>query len=83
MVAQAAALLDMGFATPPSSSAVGTLVDRPPPPPTSAPVAAPPAAAPAAPPDAPNWAVWVGVGALALLVGAVVAFVVRRRRAPS
>ena len=81
MVAQAAALLDMGFATPPSSSAVGTLVDRPPPPPTSAPVAAPPAAAPAAPPDAPNWAVWVGVSALALLVGAVVALLVRRRRA--
>jgi LPXTG-motif cell wall-anchored protein len=79
MVAQAAALLDMGFATPPSSSGVGTLVDRPPPPPNSAPVAAPPAAAPPTP-DAPNWAVWVGVSALALLVG-VVAFVVRRRRA--
>jgi D-alanyl-D-alanine carboxypeptidase (penicillin-binding protein 5/6) len=80
MVAQAAALLDMGFATPRSSAAMGTLVDRPPPPPTSAPVAAPPAAAPATP-DAPNWAVWIGVAVVALLVGAVAAFLVRRRRA--
>ena len=37
MVAQASALLDLGFATPPSAPAVGTLVDRPPAPPTSAP----------------------------------------------
>jgi D-alanyl-D-alanine carboxypeptidase (penicillin-binding protein 5/6) len=76
MVAQAAALLDMGFATPPSSSAVGTLVDRSPPPPTSAPVAAPTAAAP---PDAPNSTPWVAVVALVALVGAVVAALVRRR----
>lgn len=77
MVAQAAALLDTGFATP--SAAVGTLVDRPPPPPTSLPVAAPPAAAPAASSEGPRWALWAAAGALVLVVGAVVVTILRRR----
>lgn len=79
MVAQAAALLDMGFATPPSAAPVGTLVTSPPAPPTSSPVAAPPAAAPAVPSELPRWVLWVAVGALVVLVGAVVATFVRRR----
>ena len=74
-----AALLDMGFATPPSAPAVGTLVDRPPAPPTSAPVTAPPPAAPAGPSETPRWTIWGGVGAVALLVAAVVVGLVRRR----
>jgi D-alanyl-D-alanine carboxypeptidase (penicillin-binding protein 5/6) len=79
MVAQASALLDLGFATPPSAPAVGTLVDRPPAPPTSAPVTAPPPAAPAGPSETPRWTIWGGVGAVALLVAAVVVGLVRRR----
>ena len=79
MVAQASALLDLGFATPPSAPAVGTLVDRPPAPPTSAPVSAPPSAAPAGPSAMPRWTIWGGVGAVALLVAAAVVALVRRR----
>jgi D-alanyl-D-alanine carboxypeptidase (penicillin-binding protein 5/6) len=79
MVAQASALLDLGFATPPSAPAVGTLVDHPPARPTSAPVAAPPAAAPARPSELPRWAMWAGGGAVALLVATAVAALVRRR----
>ena len=79
MVAQASALLDLGFATPPSAPAVGTLVDRAPAPPTSAPVTAPPPAAPAGPSEAPGWTIWGGVGAVALLVAAAVVALVRRR----
>jgi len=77
MVAQASALLDLGFATPPSTAAVGTLVDHAPAPPTSAPVAAPPAAAPGAPSTTPGWTLWAGVGAV--LAGVVVAALTWRR----
>jgi len=79
MVAQASALLDLGFATPPSAPAVGTLVDRPPAPPTSAPVSAPPSAAPSGPSAMPRWTIWGGVGGAALLVAAAVTALVRRR----
>jgi len=83
MVAQASALLDLGFATPPSAAAVGTLVDHAPAPPTSTPVAAPPATAPGAPSATPGWTLWAGVGAV--VAGVVVAALTRlrlRRRAP-
>jgi hypothetical protein len=70
----------MGFATPPSATGVGTLVDEPPAAATLAPGAASPTAAPT--PDDSNWPLWAGLGALALavvLVGGVVALVLRRR----
>jgi D-alanyl-D-alanine carboxypeptidase (penicillin-binding protein 5/6) len=78
MVAQASALLDLGFATPPSAATVGTLVDRAPAPPISAPVPAAPVAAPGAPPTAPGWTLWAGVGAV--LAGVVAALTWRRSR---
>ena len=84
MAAQAAALLDMGFAAPPGAG-VGTLVDGPPPAPPTAevsagPGAAPPVAAEPPPPTGPGWPIWAGTGALAVvLVGVAVALVARRR----
>jgi len=77
MVAQASALLDLGFTTPPSAATVGTLVDHPPAPPTSAPVAAPPVTAPGAPSATPGWTLWAGLGAV--LAGVVVAALTRLR----
>ena len=78
MDAQAAALLDMGFATPPAEAGVGTLVDGPPAPPTSAPAAASPSTA-VPTPTAENWPLWAGAGVLVVLVGAAVALASRRR----
>ncbi len=81
MAAQAAALLDMGFATPPSATGVGTLVDGPPARPTSAPgVAPPPSSTPVHTPAESDWPIWAGTGAVAvLLVGAAVVLLARRR----
>ncbi|MBV9919436.1 MAG: D-alanyl-D-alanine carboxypeptidase [Pseudonocardia sp.] len=77
MAAQAAALLDMGFATPAGDRGVGTLVDGPPAPPTSTPVAVPPEAAPA--PDRSEWPLWAGAGVVVVLIGATAALLMRRR----
>ncbi len=82
MDAQAAALLDLGFATPRSATGVGTLVDGPPAPPTSTHGAVPLSAALAPARAASDWPIWVGMGGLAVvLVGAVAALLLRRRRA--
>lgn len=81
MVAQAAALLDMGFAMPPSTGGVGTLVEDVPaaPSPIPTPVAAPPAAAPS--PGGSDWPLWSGAGVVVMaLAGAIVAVVRRRAR---
>jgi D-alanyl-D-alanine carboxypeptidase (penicillin-binding protein 5/6) len=80
MVAQAAALLDTGFATPPSTTGVGTLVDGPPAPPAPTTAAAAPSAS-APTPGSSNWPIWAGVGVLAVvLVGTAVALGRRRAR---
>ena len=78
MTAQAATLLDMGFATPPSATGVGTLVDGPPAQATSAPVAASPKAAPTL--GGSSWPLWAGLGALAVVLVGVVAALMWRRR---
>ena len=63
MVAQAAALLDRGFATPPSTTGVGTLVDGPPAPPAPTTAAAAPSAS-APTPGSSNWPIWAGSACL-------------------
>ena len=78
MTAQAATLLDMGFATPPSATGVGTLVDGPPAQATSAPVAASPKAAPTL--GGSSWPLWAGLGALVVVLVGVVAALMWRRR---
>ncbi|HEY0812055.1 MAG TPA: penicillin-binding protein [Pseudonocardia sp.] len=72
MDAQAAALLNMGFALPTTTASVGTLVDAPPviPTPAAAPADAP-SAAPQAP-TSPTWPWWLAGGVLVVVaVGAL------------
>lgn len=72
MDTQAAALLDMGFAMPTTTAAVGTLVDAPPATPAPAPTGAP-AGAPlgsASVPTGPTWPWWLAGAALVAVAGA-------------
>lgn len=87
MTAQAAALLDLGFALPPDVVPLGMLVDASPaataPPPSGAPAAPPDPAPDPADADDPDGPAWTGpAGALVTLVAlsALVTATVRRRR---
>jgi D-alanyl-D-alanine carboxypeptidase (penicillin-binding protein 5/6) len=75
MDAQAAALLDMGFALPTTTAAVGTLVDAPPATATPAPAPAPGGAPSASPrgPTSPSWPWWLAGAALVAVTGAALA----------
>ena len=80
MDAQAAALLDMGFATPPTAASIGTLVDSPPA--TAAPTPVPasePSAAPQAP-AGPTWPWWLAGGALVAVAALALTWFLRTRR---
>jgi D-alanyl-D-alanine carboxypeptidase (penicillin-binding protein 5/6) len=82
MVAQAAALLDMGFAMPTTTPAIGTLVDAPPPAPTTTPAPAV-ASAPTTPgSERPTWPLWLAGGVLVVVAGAGATAAVRRRGRP-
>ena len=80
MDAQAAALLDLGFATPPTAASVGTLVDSPPA--TATPTPGPSSEPSAAPqqPAFPTWPWWLAGGVLVAVVAAGVTWFVRSRR---
>jgi D-alanyl-D-alanine carboxypeptidase (penicillin-binding protein 5/6) len=80
MDAQAAALLDMGFATPTTAASIGTLVDAPPATATSTPESpADPSAAPQHP-AGPTWPWWLAGGALVAVAAAALAWFRRSRR---
>ncbi len=82
IAAQAAALLDMGFAMPTTTPPIGTLVDAPPPAPTTAPAPAD-ASAPTTPgSESPAWPLWLAGGVLVVVAGAALTVAVGRRGRP-
>jgi serine-type D-Ala-D-Ala carboxypeptidase (penicillin-binding protein 5/6) len=80
MDAQAAALLDMGFAMPTTAASIGTLVDSPPA--QATPTAEPEAAPSAAPqqPAGPTWPWWLAGGALVAVAAGALARFLRSKR---